>query len=207
MEKDTSLLYNKAFLLSVFTIVYNFAEGIISVIMGLGDETLALFGFGIDSFIEVISGAGIMFMILRIRQNPLSVRQKFEINALRITGISFYLLSAGLFAGVVVNIITRHKPETTLWGIIISIISILVMLWLMTAKRRVGKKLDSEPIVCDSNCTKICIYMSVVLLISSLIYELTGFPYSDAIGAAGLIWFSVSEGKEALEKARIRYAF
>lgn len=207
MDNDTNLLYNKAFLLSIFTIVYNLAEGIISVLMGIGDETLALFGFGIDSFIEVISGAGIMVMVVRIRKNPLSTRQKFEINALRITGIAFYLLSAGLFAGVVVNIITKHKPETTLWGIIISAVSILVMLWLMTAKRQVGMKLDSDPIVCDSNCTKVCIYMSVVLLVSSLIYELTGFPYADAIGAAGLIWFSVSEGKEALGKARIRYAF
>jgi divalent metal cation (Fe/Co/Zn/Cd) transporter len=207
MDKDTSLLYNKAFLLSVFTIFYNLAEGIISMIMGIGDETLALFGFGIDSFIEVISGAGIMVMILRIRRNPLSHRQKFEINALRITGIAFYLLSAGLLAGVVVNIITRHKPETTFWGIIISVVSILVMFWLMTAKRRTGRKLGSEPIICDSNCTKVCIYMSFVLLISSLIYELTGFAYADAIGAAGLIWFSVSEGKEALEKARIRFAF
>ena len=49
--------------------------------------------------------------------------------------------------------------------------------------------------------------MSVVLLISSLIYELTGFAFADVIGAAGLIWFSVSEGKEALEKAEARFAF
>lgn len=75
------------------------------------------------------------------------------------------------------------------------------MVWLMVAKRNVGKKLDSEPIMCDSNCTKICVYMSVVLLFSSLIYELTGFAYADAIGAAGLIYFSVMEGREAFEKA------
>jgi divalent metal cation (Fe/Co/Zn/Cd) transporter len=76
------------------------------------------------------------------------------------------------------------------------------MIWLMTAKRRVGKNLNSEPIISDSNCTKICVYMSVVLLLSSLVYELTGFAYADVIGAAGLIYFSVSEGKEAFEKAK-----
>jgi divalent metal cation (Fe/Co/Zn/Cd) transporter len=76
------------------------------------------------------------------------------------------------------------------------------MIWLMKAKRSVGEQLGSQPIISDSNCTRICVYMSVVLLVSSLLYELTGFAYADVIGAAGLIWFSVSEGKEALEKAK-----
>ena len=71
----------------------------------------------------------------------------------------------------------------------------------MNAKKRIGIKLDSSPIIADANCTKICVYMSVVLLISSLVYELTGFAYADSIGAAGLIYFSVSEGREAFEKA------
>ena len=72
-------LYKKAYLLSLFTIVYNIIEGIISMIMGYNDETLTLFGFGVDSFIEVMSGIGIAVMILRIRKNPESSKDKFEI--------------------------------------------------------------------------------------------------------------------------------
>ena len=201
MENTTSL-YKNAFYLSLITIFYNIAEGLVSMLLGYMDETLTLFGFGADSFIEVMSGIGIAQMILRIQRNPGSSKNEFEIKALKITGTSFYLLSAGLAIGIIINLIDNHKPETTLWGIIISIISIMVMVWLMTAKKSVGKKLDSEPIISDSNCTKVCIYMSIVLLASSLIYELTGFAYADAIGAAGLIYFSISEGKEAFEKAK-----
>ncbi|HEX2922168.1 MAG TPA: cation transporter [Bacteroidales bacterium] len=204
MKESESILYNKAFRLSLFTIIYNLFEGIFSTVLGYEDETLALFGFGADSFIEVLSGIGVLVMILRIRNNPFGPKKEFETTALRITGFSFYLLSIGLFLGIVINIINKHKPETTFWGIVISLISIIVMLWLMTAKKKVGLKLGSEPIVCDSNCTRVCVYMSVVLLVSSLIYELTGFAYADSIGAAGLIWFSVSEGKEAFEKAQIK---
>lgn len=199
-------LYSHAFRLSLFTIFYNVIEGVVSMAMGYRDETLALFGFGVDSFIEVLSGVGIAVMIMRIRRNPLERRNSFEISALRITGAAFYILSVGLFAGIIVNFVTGHRPETTVWGIIISLISIIVMMWLMIAKRNVGRKLDSEPIICDANCTKTCVYMSVVLLLSSLIYELTGFPYADAIGAAGLIYFSISEGREAFEKANARFA-
>ncbi len=195
------LLYKKAFLLSLFTIFYNIIEGIVSMLLGYKDESLALFGFGADSFIEVLSGVGITIMILRIRQKPLSQKSKSEISALRITGASFYLLSAGLLAGVILNIIRQHKPETTIWGVIISILSIMVMMLLMQAKKKTGRSLASDPIIADANCTKVCVYMSVVLLFSSLIYELTGFAYADVIGAAGLIYFSVSEGREAFEKA------
>ena len=202
MTNSEQKLYKRAWLLSLFTIFYNVAEGLVSMFFGYQDETLALFGFGVDSFIEVMSGIGIAVMILRIKQNPESNKSDFEKTALRITGIAFYLLSAGLLAGIIVNMITKHKPETTLWGVIISSLSILVMIWLMYAKKRIGLKLNSEPIVADSNCTKVCVYMSVVLLLSSLIYELTGFAYADVIGAAGLIYFSFTEGKEAFEMAK-----
>ena len=201
MNPETTL-YRKAYLLSLFTIFYNVVEGIVSMFLGYHDETLTLFGFGVDSFIEVMSGIGIAVMILRIQKNPGSSKNGFEIKALQITGTAFYLLSIGLLLGIVLNILNHHKPETTLWGIVISLISIAVMLWLMNAKKTVGKKLNSEPIISDSNCTKICVYMSVVLLISSLVYELTGFAWADAIGAAGLIYFSFTEGKEAFEKAK-----
>lgn len=202
METSEEKLYQKAYLLSLFTIIYNLVEGVISMLLGYEDEALTLFGFGVDSFIEVMSGIGIAIMILRIRKNPQSSKSEFEIKALKITGTAFYLLSAGLLAGIVLSLINNHKPETTFWGVIISLLSIVVMLWLMNAKKSTGKKLHSDPIISDANCTKICVYMSVVLLISSLIYEFTGFAYADVIGAAGLVWFSVSEGKEAFEKAK-----
>ena len=195
-------LYKQAYWLSLFTIIYNLFEGIVSMILGYNDKTLTLFGFGIDSFIEVMSGIGIAIMIVRMKQNPDTRKSMFEIEALKITGTAFYLLSAGLLVGIVLNLIHHQKPESTFWGVIISLLSIAVMLWLMLAKKSIGKKLHSEPVLADSNCTKICIYMSVVLLVSSLIYELTGFVYADVIGAAGLVYFSISEGKEAFETAK-----
>lgn len=202
--KENIKLYKRAYQLSLFTIFYNIGEGLISLLVGYHDETLTLFGFGIDSFIEVISAVGIAVMISNIRQNPDSKKYKFEIKALKITGLCFYLLSAGLLIGIILTIIQKHKPETTFWGIVISIVSIIVMIWLMYAKKNVGNSLNSEPIISDSNCTKICVYMSIVLLVSSLIYELTGFVYADTIGAAGLTYFSFMEGKEAFEKAEAK---
>lgn len=194
-------LYSLALSLAVFTILYNLVEGIIATWFGFEDETLTLFGFGVDSFIEMISGIGIMHMVLRIRHNPNALRDGFERTALRITGTAFYLLVAGLLVGAGLAFYTGRKPETTFWGLIISSISIVVMLGLIYGKRKVGNQLKSEAILADANCTLVCIYMSVILLISSGLYELTNLPYIDAVGTLGLAWFSYKEGKECFEKA------
>lgn len=200
-QTTTNKYWTYALWLALFTIFYNLAEGLISVYFGFSDEALTLFGFGVDSFIEVMSGIGILAMVIRIRQNPGTSRTQFEKTALRVTGTAFYLLVAGLAITAVYNIVVGHKPETTLPGLIISVISIAMMWVLVLGKRKVGRELNSQPILSDANCTMVCIYMSVVLLASSLIYELTGFGFVDSIGALGLIWFSYSEGKEAFEKA------
>lgn len=194
--------WNFALWLAMFTIFYNILEGLVSVAFGVSDESLALFGFGVDSFIEVMSGIGILVMVNRIRQNPDTSRTPFEVSALKVTGTSFYLLAGGLGVTAVYNVITGHKPETTLPGLVISLISIAMMWALVSGKRKVGRALNSMPILADANCTMVCIYMSVVLLASSLIYQLTGFGFVDSLGAIGLIYFSVNEGKEAFDKAK-----
>jgi divalent metal cation (Fe/Co/Zn/Cd) transporter len=193
--------YDLAYGLGIFTIFYNLAEGIVATVFGFQDETLALFGFGLDSFIEMISGFGIVYMISRIRTNPKSERSNFEKTALKITGYSFYLLVAGLTLSAAINIYLQRKPDTTLWGVVISLISIVIMLFLIYWKIKTGKLLHSQAILADANCTKVCIYMSCVLLISSGIYEITGFAYADSIGTLGLAWFSYKEGQECFEKA------
>lgn len=188
--------------LSVFTIVYNFVEGLVATIMGFEDETLTLFGFGVDSFIELISGAGILYMISRIQRQPNSPRSTFEVQALLITGWAFYALSAGLLVSVALSLYTHQRPQTTFWGVVVSVVSIAVMWWLLQSKVRIGNALQSKPILADAACTRTCIYMSVVLLAASAIYELTGFAYADAIGSLGIIYFSVIEGKECFDKAK-----
>lgn len=199
---NSKKMYSTAFGLAIFTIIYNVIEGLISTYLGFEDESLALFGFGVDSFIEVISGLGIAHMILRIQNNPESNRDDFERTALRITGIAFYILVVGLIVTSIYNIYTAHKPITTLWGVVISIISIAVMWGLVVWKRKVGNQLNSAPILADANCTMVCVYMSVILLVSSGIYELFGIGYIDSIGTLGLAYFAFTEGKECFEKAK-----
>lgn len=195
-------LYATAHLLAILTIYYNLVEGIVSVWAGAGDETLALFGFGVDSFIEVISAVGVWHMIGRIRANNGESKDSFEQRALRITGGSFYLLTAGLVFMAITNIYQQHKPDTTRWGIVISLLSISFMWLLIHYKTKVGKALESSAILADAACSRACVYLSVVLLVASVGFELTGIGYLDAIGALLIAWFAWKEGREAFDKAK-----
>ena len=193
--------YKNAFRLALLSIALAFAEALVSTFYGYNDESITLFGFGIGSLIEIISAVGVAHMTRRLEQDESGTRDNFERTALRITGFGFYILASGLVVTVIYNIWMRHKPETTVPGIIISLFSIAFMLFLVYGKTITGKLLNSDAILADANCTKVCIYMSVILLAASGIYELTKFQYIDDIGTLGIAWFSFKEGKECFDKA------
>ena len=199
---DRGKLIARANLLAILTIGYNFVEGIVAMVLGSTDETLALFGFGVDSFIEVISAVGIWHMIRRIRQNQGETLDSFEQRALRITGGAFYALTAGLILMAGYSLAQQHRPETTLWGVIVSLVSMSFMWLLIHHKTRVGMALNSQAILADAACSKACVYLSIILLVASAGYELTGIGSLDALGAIVIAWFAWKEGKEAFEKAR-----
>ncbi|WP_422082172.1 hypothetical protein [Ulvibacterium sp.] len=69
-------------------------------------------------------------------------------------------------------------------------------------ERIVGNKLGSAPILADAKCTLVCIYMSIILLVSSGIYELFAVAYMDSIGTLGLSYFAFKEGMECFEKTK-----
>lgn len=194
--------YKRASLLAQITIFYNLIEGIISVFLGVADETLSLFGFGADSFVEVLSGIGIWNMVHRMRHSPDADAGPFEKRALRITGTAFYILTVALIITAVINLYQNHRPVTTFWGIIIAAISIFTMSALIYFKVKVGRQLNSDAILEDANCTKACLYLSFTLLLASVGFELTGIGGIDSIGAIVIAIFSFREGKESFEKAR-----
>jgi divalent metal cation (Fe/Co/Zn/Cd) transporter len=201
IQKDPKL-YAWASALALITIFYNIAEGLVSVFFGMEDGSMSLFGFGLDSFVEVVSGIGIWHMVRRIRQNNGEHLDRFEERALRITGTAFYVLFAGLAATSIVDLYRGHKPESTFWGIVISIVSILSMWALIRAKVKVGKSLNSPAILADAACSRACLQLSVVLLAASAGYKLTGIGGLDSAGTLVIGGLCYREGKEALEKAR-----
>lgn len=199
---DRTAHYQLAGVLALITIFYNLGEGLISVFFGITDETVSLLGFGVDSFVEVISGLGIWHMIRRIRHYQSESPDQFEYHALRVTGIAFYLLAGGLLITATVNFAEGHAPVTTFWGVVVSLVSIASMWLLIHYKMKVGRALNSDAILADAACSRACMHFSLVLLAASTGYAITGIGGIDSVGALVIAYLSVREGREALEKSR-----
>lgn len=195
-------LYQTANILALITIFYNILEGLFSVGFGMADEAFTLFGFGLDSFVEVISGIGVWHMIRRIRSAGNGNPDSFEQRALKVTGTAFYILAVGLIMTGLLNLIQGHKPETTFWGIVIALVSIASMWLLIHYKVKVGTALQSQAILADAACTRTCLYLSGVLLLASVGFELTGIGGLDTAGVVVIAGFAFHEGREAFVKAR-----
>jgi divalent metal cation (Fe/Co/Zn/Cd) transporter len=203
-SSNKNKLYGWASALALITIFYNIAEGTVSVFFGMEDESMSLFGFGLDSFVEVVSGIGIWHLVRRVRRNDGENVDRFEQRALRITGTAFYVLTAGLAITSMIDLYRGHKPESTFWGIVISLVSIVSMWALIRGKVSVGKQLNSQAILADAACTRACLQLSMVLLIASAGYKITNIGGLDSIGALVIGGLCFREGREAFEKAKTR---
>jgi cation diffusion facilitator family transporter len=193
-------LNKKALLLSYFTVFYNIIEGIVSIIAGImANGSIALIGFGLDSFIESLSGG---IMIWRFRKHGKiseEEEEKAEKTATKLVGITFFILGAYVLYESVKKIWLREIPEPSLFGIIIAIVSIIVMPILFIAKLRTGKALNSNSLIADSKETLACVFLSVALLIGLGLNYLFGLWQADPIVGLIIVAFLLKEGIEIIK--------
>ncbi|HJW73222.1 MAG TPA: cation transporter [Geothrix sp.] len=184
----------RALWLSGITIAYNLAEGLVSMGFGWKDDSVALFGFGADSFIEVGSA---LLVLWKLMDHGSLERER---QATRRIGWLFLMLGAGIVGGALLQLAGRQHPPTTLPGLIISALSLSFMVFLWRAKLRVAKALDSATVAADAACSLACIQLSVVLFLGSLLFLLApALWWVDAAAAVGL---AVLIGKEGLGMIR-----
>lgn len=164
--RETWIRYAKV--LAVFTILYNLAEGLVSMGFGWSDDSVALFGFGADSFIEVFSA---LLVLWRLRAegcgDDLVARERKVAKGI---GWMLLLLAAGTIGGSLLQLKAGGHPSTTLPGVIVSLASLGFMVFLWRAKRVAAKALDSRALEGDAACSMACIQLSTILLTGSLIF-------------------------------------
>lgn len=196
MSLDRSALLKRGRRLEIFTIAYNSAEGIIAVSAGLFAGSIALVGFGFDSFIEVLSGSTLLWRLNTKRDHEDAERS--ERIALKIVGISFFLLAAYVLFDSGKSLVRHEEPAESVPGIILAAVSLIVMPLLVRAKRKVAQSIGSRALQSDAAQTKVCTYLSAILLGGLALNALFGWWWADPMAAIGMLPIIVSEGWEAL---------
>jgi cation diffusion facilitator family transporter len=181
--------------LEYFTLGWNLTEAAVAVGAGVFAGSIALIGFGIDSLIESLSGG---ILLWRLRQAEAETDEKRERLAHRLVGVSFFVLAFYVAFEAAKSLLRREQPETSVVGIVLSVVSLIVMPLLARTKRRVAAKLDSRALYADSRQTDICAYLSAILLGGLLLNALFGWWWADPIAALCMSPLIFREGIEAV---------
>jgi divalent metal cation (Fe/Co/Zn/Cd) transporter len=183
--------------LAVFTVGYNLAEGVIAVIAAVIAGSGALLGFGLDSAIESISGSVLLWRLTVERQRP-ERAERVEHLAARAIGVSFLILAAYVAYDAISALVNREEPATSVVGIALTAISLVVMPVLARRKHHVAVALGSKAAEADTNQTWACVWLSAVVLVGLALNAALGWWWADPIAALGVVGFLVMEGREAL---------
>jgi len=182
--------------LEYFTITWNAIEGLLAIALGTTAGSISLVGFGLDSFIEVMSGAALLWR-MSVDADEES-RELNEKRALRMVGICFLLLALYISYESGTDLWLRRAPEHSVPGIILACVSLAVMPILSRAKRKVGHDLNSLAMQADAKQTDFCAYLSAILLVGLVLNALFNFWWADPAGALVMVPLIAREGIEAL---------
>ncbi len=194
-------LLRRGLLLEYLTVGWNIVEGLIAVGAGFAAGSVALIGFGVDSFVESISGS---VLIWRLRaeaggQADEERIEQVEQRASHLVAVSFGVLAVYVAFEAVQTLIAQERPSASPIGIALTTVSIAVMLWLARAKRDAGEALGSRALIADSHQTFACWYLSVTTLAGLALNAAFGFWWADPVAGLVIAVFLIREAREAWE--------
>ena len=195
-------LLRRALWLEYLTVGWNLVEGVVAIAAAMASGSVALLGFGIDSFVESASGS-VMIWRLQAERNAGEDEEErieqVERRAQKLVAGSLVLLAAYIAWDSITSLIAGERPEPSLIGIVLAIASLSVMWWLARQKRRVGTALGSRAMTADAFQTDACFWLSLFLLVGIGANALLGWWWADPLAALGMTVFI---GREALEAWR-----
>jgi cation diffusion facilitator family transporter len=198
-----SSLHKKALMLSYFTVGYNILEGVVSIAAGLLAGSIALIGFGLDSFVESISGSVMIWRFRKHGKISEEEEEKVEKKAVKLVAYSFFILGAYVLYESIKKLYFHEIPDPSLLGIIIAIVSIIVMPVLFYMKYQTGKSINSRSLVADSKETLACVFLSVALLIGLGLNSLYGLWQADPIVGLIIVLYLIKEGYNTLKEEKL----
>lgn len=191
-DARAGVLRRRVRLIVAFTIAYNVVEAVIAIVAGAAASSAALVGFGLDSTVEVLSAAAVAW------QFAVPDHERREHVAMRVIAVAFFALAAYVTVEAVRSLAGASPPDTSVVGIGLAAVSVVVMPTISALERRTGRELGSASVVADSKQTLLCAWLSGVLLVGLLANAALGWSWADPLAALVIAAVAVREGWEAL---------
>ncbi len=194
--------HKKALIAEYFTVAWNILEGLIAIAAGVVAGSIALVGFGLDSYVEVASG---LILVWRLRKHELSDDEEeaaAEKKAILFVGVTFILLALYVTYESGKKLFFHERPDESLVGILLAIVSLIVMPFLASYKKKIAAEIKSRALRADALETLACSYLSLTLFLGLGANALFGWWWADPIAALAMVYFLIREGREAIEEGR-----
>lgn len=181
--------------LEIFTLSWMTVEAAVAVAAGIAAGSVALMAFGIDSVIEFVAA---LMVLQTFRAEQAGRTDRSEKEALRVIGVSFFLLAAYIIADAAYTLIAVNQPESSMAGIAVSAAALVVMPLLGLLKRRTGCALGSQLLLADAAESLFCAYLSATVLVGLVLNVAFGWWWADPVAALAVVPLVIKEGLEAL---------
>ncbi len=188
-------LVRRGRMLAWFTIVWNAIEGVAGIAAGIAAGSIALIGFGVDSYVEVFAGSVIIWRLSKERHGE-AVSEAAEQRAVRLIALTFLFLAVGVGVESIRRLASGERPDESWFGIGLAVVSLMVMPLLARAKRRVGERLGSRAVTADATETMLCVWLSAILLVGLGANAAFGWWWADPLAALGVVYVAAREGIE-----------
>ena len=191
-------LLRRALRLEYLTVSWNVVEGVVAVAAARAAGSVALLGFGVESFVESASGGVLVWRLLaeRTRADPAAI-ERVEQRARRLVALSLWALAAYVAIDAALTLWHRERPSPSAVGIALTAVSLVVMQWLARAKRRTARALGSRAMEADAVQTSACMWLSLIVLVGIGVNAALGWWWADPVAALGMTAFIAREGLEA----------
>jgi divalent metal cation (Fe/Co/Zn/Cd) transporter len=183
-------LERRARLLAWATVAWNLIEAVVAVLAGVAASSIALIGFGLDSTVEVLSALVILWQFH-------GVAREREPQALKLIALSFFALAGYVTIQAIVDLVASNEPEPSHVGIALAVGSLIAMPALAAAKSSTARRLHSNTVIADSHQTRLCAYLSGILLAGLFLNSAIAWWWADPVAAIGIGILAINEGRDA----------
>jgi len=189
--------------LEIFTIGWMVIEAAIAIGAGIAARSVLLTAFGLDSAIELISGAALLWRLsAEVRSADVGLVEVVERRATWVSAVLLLLLSLYVLTTSIAGLLTRLEPQDSWAGLGISVAAVLLMPLLAWQKQRANDAIQSPALRADVAETLTCAYMAGTTLFGVALSTLMGWWWAQYVAAFALLFFIGWESWEALEAAR-----
>jgi divalent metal cation (Fe/Co/Zn/Cd) transporter len=181
------------------TMAYNTVEGVLALWAGVRADSIALVGFGLDSFIECAAAAVLLWRLgVEARGAAPEAVETSERRVHRFVGGTFLALALYVLAQGSFTLWWREAPEETVFGIVLAAVSLVVMPLVSWGKLRAANHIGSAALRSEAKETLACSYLSLTLLVGLAANAVAGWWWADPMAALLMTPWLVKEGMEGL---------